>query len=169
MTILVTGGSKCGKSGFAEKILDNYKGRKIYIATMEPYGDDAFEAIERHRKMRFGKGFETAEKYRSINELVIPENSAVLLECMGNLIANEMFVGDEIRDPAEKIISGIENLKNQTELLVIVTNEAGSDGIKYADGTMKYIEVIGRINQRIAGISDEVYECVFGIPIKLKG
>ena len=59
MTTLITGGSKCGKSSFAEKLLNDFTGRKIYIATMQPFGADAFEAIERHRKMRAGKGFET--------------------------------------------------------------------------------------------------------------
>ena len=69
MTTLVTGGSKCGKSSFAEKMLEGFPGRKVYIATMQPFGEDASEAIERHRKMREGKGFETVEKYTDIHEI----------------------------------------------------------------------------------------------------
>ena len=56
MTVLVTGGSKCGKSHFAESLFNDFPGEKIYIATMQPYGEEAFAAIERHRKMRSGKG-----------------------------------------------------------------------------------------------------------------
>ena len=36
MMILITGGSKCGKSAAAEAILDGYEGDKFYIAAMEP-------------------------------------------------------------------------------------------------------------------------------------
>ena len=43
MTTLITGGSKCGKSSFAERALDTFLGRKIYIATMQPYCNDALE------------------------------------------------------------------------------------------------------------------------------
>lgn len=56
MMILITGGSKCGKSAAAEAILDGFEGDKFYIAAMEPFGDEAKKAIERHRVMRQGKG-----------------------------------------------------------------------------------------------------------------
>lgn len=169
MTVLVTGGSKCGKSHFAEKLFRDFSGEKIYIATMQPYGEEAFAAIERHRKMRSGKGFETIEKYTDIGSVNVPENCGVLLECTANLCANEMFCGEEIFYPADKIIKGLEQLKSRTKLLVIVTNEVGSDGISYAEGTAEYIKAMGEINRRIADFSDIVVECVYGIPVLLKG
>ena len=169
MTTLITGGSKCGKSSYAERILDKYPGRKIYIATMQPFGPDAFEAIERHRKMREGKGFETIEKYTDIADIPLPSDCAVLLECMGNLCANEMFSGEVICDPADKIVSGIELLSDRVKELVIVTNQVGSDGISYSEETAGYIRSLGTINSRIAGFADTVAECVYGIPVVLKG
>jgi adenosylcobinamide kinase/adenosylcobinamide-phosphate guanylyltransferase len=95
MITIVTGGSKYGKSSFAESLFEKKGGRKIYIATMIPYGEDAQTAIERHRKMRKDKGFETIEKYTDIDEICLPEKCSVLLECMGNLCANEMFANNE--------------------------------------------------------------------------
>ena len=169
MTTLITGGSKCGKSSFAEKLLENFTGRKIYIATMQPFGADAFEAIERHRKMRSGKGFETIEKYTDIHEISIPDYSTVLLECLGNLCANEMFSGSGITCPADKIVSGIKMISERVSELIIVTNQVGSDGISYPDGTDEYIRILGEINCRIAEFADNVIECVYGIPILLKG
>lgn len=169
MTTLITGGSKCGKSSFAEKMLENFNGRKIYIATMQPLGADAFEAIERHRKMREGKAFETIEKYTDIHEISVDNGCAVLLECMGNLCANEMFSGRAVSEPADKIVSGIKQLAGCVSELLIVTNQVGSDGIEYADGTAEYIRVLGSINRYIADFADNVIECVYGIPILLKG
>ena len=43
MMTLLTGGSKCGKSAFAERILAAFSGQKYYIAAMQPYGSDAAE------------------------------------------------------------------------------------------------------------------------------
>ena len=169
MTTLITGGSKCGKSNYAEKILDNFCGRKLYIATMIPYGEEALAAIERHRKIRSGKNFETVEKYIGIDDIVLPDNCAVLLECMANLCANELFRNNKITDPTDKIISGIEVLGRKAKQLVIVTNNVGCDGMEYESGTTKYIEILGKINCGLAEISDNVIECVYGIPLLLKG
>lgn len=169
MMTLVTGGAKCGKSHFAEKIFDGFSGRKFYIATMQPYGDEALSAIERHRKIRAGKGFETIEKYTDIEEINLPKNCGILLECTANLCANEMFRDGEIYDPTDKIIRGFEYLKSRAKQLVIVTNEVGSDGISYEKGTADYIKIMGKINTKAAEISDKVIECVYGIPVPLKG
>lgn len=169
MTVLVTGGSKCGKSHFAEKLFDDFDGRKFYIATMQPYGEEAFAAIDRHRKLRAGKGFETVEKYTDIDGINVPENCGILLECTANLCANEMFKDENITDPTDKIIRGFEHLKSRAKLLVIVTNEVGNDGVDYEKGTAKYIEVMGKINRRAAELADIVVECVYGIPVPLKG
>ena len=169
MIVLITGGSKCGKSALAENLFRNFQGKKFYIATMIPYGDEAEQAIERHRKIRKDKNFHTIEKYTDIQDIDIPENSGVLLECMGNLCANEMFSEEKICNPVEKIISGIEKLSEKCSLLVIVSNNVGCDGLKYGFETAYYIKYLGQINQRIALISDTVIECVYGIPIILKG
>lgn len=169
MTVLVTGGAKCGKSHFAEKFFSGFEGRKFYIATMQPYGEEAFAAIERHRKLRAGKGFETVEKYTDIEGISVPESCGLLLECTANLCANEMFKDGEITDPTDKIIRGFEYLKNRAKLLVIVTNEVGNDGVDYDKGTAKYIEAMGEINRRAAELADRVVECVYGIPVPLKG
>lgn len=169
MITLITGGSKCGKSALAEKIICVFSGRKFYIATMKPYGEEAFCAIERHREMRHGKGFETIEKYTDLNEIVLTEKSAVLIECMGNLCANEMFRDGEVINPTEKIISDIKYLANMCECLTIVTNEVGNDGISYESSTEKYIACINEINRRISQFADNVIECVCGIPVILKG
>lgn len=172
MIILITGGSKCGKSSDAEKILDGFPGEKYYIAAMEPWGDDALRAIARHREMRRGKGFLTIERPREIGSLELPDNGlprCALLECLTTLCANEMFTPAGITDPSKKIVAGIKKLSEQAEKLVIVTNEVSSDGIEYPAETMDYIRIMSRLNSAVAELSDTVTECVCGIPLVLKG
>ena len=95
MLVVVTGGSGSGKSAFAEdRVLSFGESRRIYIATMQAFDEESHRRIRRHRRMRSGKGFETIERYTELDELILPKNCVVLLECMSNLVANEMFRED---------------------------------------------------------------------------
>ena len=140
MLTLVTGGSGSGKSAFAEdRVLSFGDAQRIYIATMHPFDEESHKRIERHQKMRAGKGFETIERYTELDELLIPKDCVVLLECMSNLVANEMFREDGFHpEVAEKITEGVKNLLSQAKHVVIVTNEIFSDGILYEEESEQY-------------------------------
>lgn len=136
----------------------------LYVATMKPYDDECLKRIERHRKMRDGKGFRTVECYTDLSEITESADT-ILLECMSNLTANMMF-SDNNDNTFEKIIGGILNLKSEN--IVIVTNEISSDGIEYGGDTKMYISLLGRINSVLSKRADKVYEVVYGIPIEIK-
>lgn len=94
-----------------------------------------------------------------------------LLECMSNLAANEMFRDGTMisaESTVKKILSEIRTLRQQSTILIIVTNEVFSDGVTYDEGTMEYLRALGQINTALAAEADEVYEAVVGIPVRLK-
>ena len=169
MLTLITGGSKCGKSQYAEELLKGIVQHKFYLATMKPFGKEAEAAIRRHRIMRQDKHFTTIEQYTDVNHLNLPNDSSVLLECMGNLTANEMFRDNLCLDCTDKVISDILALNRSIRHLVIVTNQVGSDGIRYDTGTTAYLSALGKINQKLASFADSFIECVWGIPVIHKG
>lgn len=171
MMVLVTGGSGSGKSAYAEeRILEMGEGRRIYIATMYPFDIESHKRVDRHRRMRAGKKFETIECYTNLEELYLPSDGIVLLECMSNLTANEMFGSDQTPDEVvEKIIHGVSKIKAQVRDFVIVTNEIFSEAASYQGETEEYQCVLGKINRKIAEKADQVVEVVFGIPVMHKG
>lgn len=170
MITLITGGSGCGKSTYAESRMLSYSLPRVYVATMIPCGEDAARRIARHRQLRAGKGFETLEKGMDVGGLPLPEGASVLLECLGNLVANEMFEPDGAGENAEeRCLDGIRSLARRAANLVIVTNEVGSDGREYGEGTERYMQIMGRLGCRIAEMADEVCEVVCGRPVWLKG
>ena len=63
MTVLIIGHPDSGKSELAERMVTEISapGERIYLATMIPYGEDGAARVEKHRKMREGKGFTTIE------------------------------------------------------------------------------------------------------------
>ncbi len=170
MTILLTGGSACGKSSYAEAICVRGPGPRYYLAAMQPYGEEGRRKVERHRRLRAGKGFETIERYTDYASLRLPERGTALLECICNLTANEMFDENGNRsDPVRRVLDGVDALAAQCETLVVVTNDVGSDGIPYEEGTAAYVRALGRINAALAKRADAVIEMVAGIPILWKG
>lgn len=170
----MTGGSGSGKSAYAEDWLKNQtkSAPMLYIATMEPFGEEAQQRILRHHELRKGKGFKTLECYRELQTLDIPRMSGILLECMSNLVANELFTSEGVlnnrKETQEKLLKGIEYLAEQTDKLVIVTNEVDSDGVCYSEETQVYQKLLGEINQVLARHADRVTEVVYGIPVVVK-
>lgn len=170
MLTIVTGGSGSGKSAFAEdKVLAFEEAQRVYIATMHPFDEESHKRIERHRKMRAGKGFETVECYTGLKDVKLPSGCVVLLECMSNLVANEMFEEQGAHEQTVKdIISGIDELVRQAAHVVIVTNEIFSDAVVFDKEMASYLEYLGKINQAVALRADEVVEVVYGIPVYQK-
>ena len=170
MRILLTGGSACGKSSYAEALAARFSGARYYLATMRPYDDECVRKITRHQEQRREFRFTTIEKETDLGSVILPNRGIVLLECMCNWLANEMF--DEVgnfRDPSEKMFAAIEHLAEQCEHLIVVTNEVGCDCMSFGEGTKRYIELLGRMNAILAAQFDTVLELVCGIPIVLKG
>lgn len=170
MMILITGGSGSGKSAYAEQLVTEFGDfSRIYIATMYPFDEESHKRIKRHRNMRARKQFTTVECYTGLKNLTIPEHSCVLLECMSNLTANEMFQETGAGEhTVQEILAGVERLKNQAEHLILVTNEIFSDGIEYDKETRTYQDYLGKINQNLARVADQVTEVVYGIPVHWK-
>ena len=171
MLHLITGGSGSGKSAYAEKqVLAAGEGRRIYIATMIPYGEEGRQRVERHRKLRQEKQFETLECYTGLAQADVPPGAVVLLECLSNLVANEVFEPDGARENTVfAVVSGICRMAEQAKHLFVVTNEVFSDGISYDRETRRYLDYLGEVNRQTAAAADRVTEVVYGIPVTVKG
>lgn len=167
MISLIIGGSGSGKSEYAEnRVLSLGEQKRIYIATMYPFDIESKKRIERHQKMREHKKFTTMECYIDLKKADIPADSVILLECMSNLIANEMYQEKGAgKNTVEQVMKGIKRISETAKALIIVSNDVCSDGIIYDENTMEYISNMGEINRQIGNIADEIIEVVYSIPI----
>lgn len=171
MLALVYGGSGSGKSAYAERLAAEWggDGGVHYIATMRPDGEDAKARIARHREARRDRNFTTIELYRGLDRLRLPDNSVALLECLGNLLANEMFAPEGTGAAAvETIWRGLENLRRAAKRVIVVSNDVGGDGIAYSEETAAYCHDLAELNRRLAAEADSAVEMVCGIPLCLK-
>ena len=217
MITLVTGGSGSGKSAYAESLLYSCEGIRYYIATMQIYDAEGEKKVERHRKLRAGKGFLTIESPMNVGKIQFvcagesgqaqyrqeaerkgqcsSEKKSALLECMSNLVANEMFppvdasgiqaaeakketLDDpenmkdyetaQIRRVSKKVLKEVSILSENVAELVIVTNNVFEDGVSYDESTMNYIKAMGIVNRGLAAMAERVVEVVAGIPVAVK-
>ncbi len=185
MTELFIGASASGKSLFAEERLCELASKnrlpKYYIATMQPFGEETMARIRKHKEQRQGKNMITIEQPLQIEDAVrkidvsqTSKNAAVLVECMSNLLANEMFdEAAKYKSDNKQILSGIlqglGRIEEKCGNLLIVTNDVFSDGNTYDASTMAYIQLLGKLNCMLAQKADRVWEVICGIPVLRKG
>ena len=97
MIYLVTGGSGSGKSEYAENlVMASGCPVRYYVATMTVYGEGGKAKVLRHQELRRGKGFITVECQADVGTALrgirnSNQEAILLLECVSNLAANEMF------------------------------------------------------------------------------
>lgn len=163
MLYLILGTPDSGKSKRAEDLIcagSDYL-NKYYVATMIPFGSEGENRVKKHRNMREGKGFITLEVPFDVDGIIPqmdnPGESAVLLECISNLVANEMFERnrncEEIPDIIENQISAIsENVKD----LYVVSNDFSGQISDYDDETGNYIYTTNKVNERLLSMADRV-------------
>lgn len=184
MLYLITGGSGSGKSEYAETLAVQAHrehaddGALYYIATMYPYDGECLARIARHQEMRRNKGFTTKECYCGLDHLKPGKEDVLLLECMSNLLANEMYLEQgrikargeaSLRQLEEAVLTPLLELERRARLVVVVTNEVFSDGAAYDQETEAYVKLLGRGNRKLAACADSVVEVVCAIPVARKG
>ena len=104
-----------------------------------------------------------------MKNLEIPRESCVLLECMSNLVANEMFMENGAGEyTVEAVCEGIQNLRRNCAHLCVVTNEIFSEAATYEGDTRRYQEYLGQINRRMVEMADQAVEVVYGMPLWFK-
>ena len=169
MLHIVYGGSASGKSSYAESFAMSLQGdgRLLYIATMYPYkwntteiDPETMQRIERHRAMRADKGFDTIECYRHVEHIVAKRQDVLLLECMSNLLANEMYLEPDADD------GGLAEPMSEVEKAGVDGNagsdveKTGVDGNASSDMAETMSPVSKKIVQALVDLSTRVQDVV---------
>ncbi|RKM59752.1 adenosylcobinamide kinase [Butyrivibrio sp. CB08] len=177
MITLVVGVPNSGKSALAESLVmeQSESDKRIYIATMIPFGEEGDARVKKHQKLREGKGFFTVEAPVDVagaaSKVAGIEDSTFLLECVSNLVGNVMHEdGAEVQtqgkepvkrsdeDVVSKVVSDIKALSGMCKNLVIVTNSFPMDGEGYDEDTRRYARLVALVNEKLRDLADKIYE-----------
>lgn len=173
--ILVTGGCRSGKSGFALARANSLEGEKFFLATCPRIDSEMDARIQRHRQERID--WNTIEEELELSSIFdsIPSGSVLLLDCLSLWINNLMFdasnknltlTQDQISETCLNL--GKHILDSKAKNVFIVTNEVGMGLVPENKEGRLYRDLLGICNQTFASIANEVYFLVSGIPIRIK-
>ena len=172
MVVLVVGVPDSGKSALAENVALELSGenKRIYLATMEILDEEGKKRVQKHRKLREGKGFFTVEAplkaWESVSGVEGLDKATVLIECISNLVGNVMH--DNVTpegDIIEVVTGNVAKICDAAGNVVIVTNSFAESG-EFDEETNKYISCLDEVNDRLRDLADEVYEFVEGEWVK---
>ena len=165
MKILIIGGVKSGKSRHAEKlILAMANGIKpVYLATSELNDSEIKRRITSHRQRR-GNKFETLEEPLCLASVLRKNQCPVLIECLTMWLNNALHHKYSER----KVFAEIDNLLSLECDVVFVINEVGLGIIPENPLARKFLDLSGRIAQKLGEACEEVIWCVAGNTIRIK-
>lgn len=173
--VLVTGGARSGKSSYALQTASEISStKKTFIATAVVFDDEMRLRADNHQAER-GADWRTIEAPYTLSETVLnlPQHTVAVVDCCSVWLGNIWY---KFGDTDQVLSSYIDDLCNSisrwkeksTGTLIFVTNEVGWGIIPGDAATRRYRDWAGRLNQRIAQISQEVYLCVAGIAMTIK-
>lgn len=180
-SVLITGGARSGKSRFATELAAGLGDRVLFVATATAGDDEMRRRIEQHQRER-PPAWRTLETPVAVGErtaAVIGDAEVVIVDCLTMLVSNLLGqstdpTNGEIDDAAAEtaVYREIEAIgdciRGSRAKFIIVSNEVGL-GIVPANAMSRvYRDLLGKANQAIAEIVDEVYLLVAGQPLRIK-
>jgi adenosylcobinamide kinase/adenosylcobinamide-phosphate guanylyltransferase len=173
MVILVTGGSRSGKSSHALTLAGMRPGPRTYLATAQAFDDEMQQRIAAHRRARPADWGLVEEPLQVPQALAAALAAAptVLLDCVtiwlsNLLLADALFDESRAEARAQELLRGARSVAGATAILV--TNEVGSGVVPETVLGRRFRDCAGRANEVIARGADEVYFMVSGIPLRIK-
>lgn len=175
--ILVTGGARSGKSGYAQSLAEAETGTRVFIATCPPAaetGDREMAArIDRHREQRRQKGWQTIEEQLDLAGVLqdCTSHEVLLVDCLTLWVNNLLFHGsgdfseDEIVEKGRELLAACAFCKGT---VILVTNEVGLGIVPENPRAREYRDLVGRLNQVIARGADRVVLVTCGCPLTIK-
>jgi len=180
--ILVLGGARSGKSGFAEQLFAD-EPQVVYAATAPRYEDDPewAERVNRHRERRPGSWLthEFGSRPQDLAEMLSVNRRPVLIDSLTlwlTAVMDEAAAWDEAAwrdgDARSRLGARIDELTaafaETRGPVVAVSDEIGFGVVPESAGTRRFRDELGRLNQAVAAAADEVWLVVAGLPLKLK-
>ena len=166
--ILITGGSRSGKSSYAEQLALSLSENPVYLATARIWDEEFRERVRRHQERRGPQWTNIEEeKQLSLHDL---SGRVVVIDCLTLWATNFFFDLDSDVDASlDALKAEFDRFTDQDATFLFVTNEIGMGGVSDNTVQRRFTDLQGWMNQYVASHADEVILMVSGIPVKIKG
>jgi adenosylcobinamide kinase/adenosylcobinamide-phosphate guanylyltransferase len=168
LLVFITGGVRSGKSRFALERATAAAGQVLFVATALANDDELRARITKHRAER-PAGWRTAEATEGdLAGHIDGDEPCLVLDCLALYVGRRLTEGTKPGRIIEEVESASRRMLDRFDLSIVVSNEVGSGIIPDNAMAREYSEVLGKANQVVAALADEVVLMVSGIPVKVK-
>lgn len=185
--IFVVGGSRSGKSAFAQKMAERWRGPLLFVATLAVRDEESRSRVAAHRQKRSSR-WHTVDAGVDLAACLsaCPEASCVLVDSLGTWVSGVLchcFEGQGEVAPAhdaagdaatmDALAKGLldfsKAVRDSRRPVIVVSDEVGL-GLVPPDAMGRvFRDVLGLANQTLAAQADEAYFLSCGLPLRLKG
>ena len=168
-SLFIVGGARSGKSRFAVDRIPSRE-RIVFVATAEARDQDMATRIARHRAERPSHWATVEEPLDLVPRLEKLKGTCdgIVVDCLTLWVANRLLRGD----PDDAILGESDALARligrRRSSFTVVSNEVGA-GVHPETATgMRFRDLLGGVNQRVAAACDTVVLMVAGVPLTVK-
>jgi adenosylcobinamide kinase/adenosylcobinamide-phosphate guanylyltransferase len=148
-----------------------------YIATARPADDAEFSARIAHHRARRPSHWRVVEAGADLAQAIADADdgrTCILVDCLTlwlvNLIAPA--AGDAAALAPDELAAHLDALEaaltRSRSRVIVVSNEIGMGVVPLGAMTRRYVDELGRLNQRIAALARDVTLMVAGLPVAVK-
>jgi len=168
-SLLIVGGARSGKSRFAVAGLSP-RGRVTFIATAEARDGDMAQRIARHQAERPAAWTTVEAPIELTAALASALNDAdtVIVDCLTLWVSNLMLRGDDDAAILKEADALAALVADPAAELRIVSNEVGFGVHPATAEGLRFRDVLGLVNQRVAAAAWRVVLMVAGLPHLIK-
>ena len=167
---LILGGVRSGKSLRALSLAKACGGSVAFVATAQARDGNMKARIARHQAERPREWVTVEEPFDLVAACrrLVGQRDLLVVDCLTLWVSNLMLRGD--RD--EGIFAeadGLAKLMAERALsFIVVSNEVGSGVHPLTEVGLRFGELLGVVNQRVAAVADRVTLMIAGLPVTIK-
>ena len=167
--VLVLGGARSGKTGFAERLAMRSGDSPLYLATAQALEAEMLERVRMHQQQRHGR-FSTLEEpiaLASALRAASETHDVILVDCLTLWITNLLGANRNVAQAVDELIAALREIEEAR--VILVSNEVGLGIVPDNAMARTFRDLAGAAHQRLAEICDEVHFVIAGLPMTLKG
>lgn len=171
MTItLVLGGARSGKSAYAQRQAEQAAAKRnrvpLLLATAQAFDDEMHERIRQHQTDR-GDAWRTHEVPLALAAAIgeLTADDIVVVDCLTLWLSNQMLGEHDVAAAMDDLAQALAACPAD---VWVVSNEVGWSLVPDNPLGRRFRDEAGRLNQRIAAVSDEACLIVAGMKLDLQ-
>lgn len=175
--ILITGGSRSGKSSHAQKLAESMAWPRTYVATCPSVDKEMAARIARHQAQRQAASWSTLEAPLGLPDALreTRDSRVRVIDCLTLWVNNLLFEAqkqgkllteDDMANHCRNVLAACAELDGT---VIFVANEVGMGIVPDNALSRQFRDLAGRCNQCIAAGADCVILVVSGLPVCIKG